>query len=175
MLVEGGGRGLFIATTLVMVALLLFLLLVVNALFCLSLSNTGEQRYRRGRGRGRCRCRCCCDGLLGGKGRGSIVFGDYDGSTILVLPESFFSSSSIDIFSRSHNQNTYPAAVIGTDDGAEVKHSISLGRPNRRRTPEQSTASTREGRTKDGAEAKHSINSGRPKRSIASTSGRRNR
>ena len=54
---EGGGRGLFIATTqlvekagrwevsvvdVVMVALLLFLLLVVNALFYLSLSNTGK-------------------------------------------------------------------------------------------------------------------------------------
>ena len=55
----GGGRGLFIATTrlietagrwevsdvdVVLVVLLLSLLLVVNALFCLALSNTGERR-----------------------------------------------------------------------------------------------------------------------------------
>ena len=39
----------------------------------------------------------------GRDGRGRIVFGEYDGSTILVLPESFLSSLSIDIFSRSHN------------------------------------------------------------------------
>ena len=53
----GGGRGLFFATTrliktagwwevsvidVVLVSLLLFLLLVVNALFCLFLSNTDE-------------------------------------------------------------------------------------------------------------------------------------
>ena len=62
-------------------------------------------------------------------GRGRIMFGEYDGSTILVLPESFFSSSSIYIFSRPHNY-TYSAAVIGTDDGAEAKHSINSGRPN---------------------------------------------
>ena len=36
----------------------------------------------------------------GRDGRVRIVFGEHDGSTILVLPESFFSSSSIDIFSR---------------------------------------------------------------------------
>ena len=44
-----------------------------------------------------------CDGVPDRKGRGRIVFREYDGSTILVLPESFLSSLSIDIFSRSHN------------------------------------------------------------------------
>jgi len=34
----------------------------------------------------------------GRDGRVRIVFGEYDGSTILVLPESFFLSSLIDIF-----------------------------------------------------------------------------
>ena len=46
----------------------------------------------------------------GRDGRVRIVFGEHDGSTILVLPESFFSSSSIDIFGRSHN-HAYSAAI----------------------------------------------------------------
>ena len=45
------------------------------------------------------------------------MFGEYDGSTILVLPESSFSSSSIYIFSRPHNY-TYSAAVIGQTTAA---------------------------------------------------------
>ena len=64
----------------------------------LSLSNTGKRRQRQRRGRGR--CHCYCDKVPGKEGRGRIVLGEYDGSTILVLLKSFSSSSSIDIFSR---------------------------------------------------------------------------
>ena len=85
-----------------------------------------------------------------GRKEGRIVFGEYDGSTILVFPESFFSSSSFDIFSRCHNQTTYSAATA----------------------PKQSIASTREGRS----EAYHQLGKAEPmtavepqKRSIAST------
>ena len=61
----------------------------------------------------------------GRDGRVRIVFGEYDGSTILVLPESFFSSSLIDIFGRSHNHHKhhgYDRATANAWSGRSANH-----------------------------------------------------
>ena len=53
------------------------------------------------------------------------MFGEYDGSTILVLPESSFSSSLIDIFGRSHNHHKhhgYDRATATAWSGRSANH-----------------------------------------------------